>query len=743
MRFEPVQLTDAERELVSRVRAFLDEALPEDRERPSLAALSATDRQFSAQLSDAGFVGLSLPERYGGRPATAVQRFLINEELYAVDAPINAHLTAERQTGPCIVHYGSDELKETFLPRFAKGELAFCIGFSEPDAGSDLAAVRTTATKVEDGWLVNGTKLWTSNAHLCDYFAVLLRTSPAEDRHQGLSQLIVDLQAPGVQINPVLLSDGSHHVNEVVMTDVFVPDEHVLGEVGMGWPQATAELSYERSNPDRYMSGYPVLRAFVDELLGANEGSTEVLQAAGSLVSRFWAIRHTSLSVARTLDAGVPPGPEVALVKDLATAWVQEMIEAARMLHGEIDPGSGSTLERHVARATMIGPVATIGGGTTEILRSVAAKGLRGVTERLADARGDLLQETVVRMFSERSTLDVVLEAERTGWASDLWDVAAEAGLPWIGVDESVGGSGGSMADALALVRWSGYFTTPIPLVETMLAGWLMERAGLPVAGGPATVAPQLAADTFRLRRIDGHVVADGKLHRVPWGHVADDVVTLADLDGVLHVVVVPRGSAVVERGQNIAYEPRDDMSFDAAPMSDARLGPAPHDVDHASLKLRGALLRATQMAGACQSAADMTIDYARERHAFGRSIASFQAVQHHMVRAAGDATIATMAAAVAGSTYPSDSSVFHVAAAKTAAGRAGRLVGALAHQVHAGIGLTQEYQLHPRTRRLWSWANEYGTELEWARTVGELVAEVDGDSLWDFVSTTPRPNAE
>jgi alkylation response protein AidB-like acyl-CoA dehydrogenase len=248
---------------------------------------------------------------------------------------------------------------------------------SEPDAGSDLASVRTAATKVDGGWLVNGTKIWTSAAHLNHFFVVLCRTSPAEDRHHGLSQLIVDLHAPGLKVSPIHYLDGGHHFNEVVFDDVFVPDDRVLGEVGAGWHQVTSELAYERSGPDRYLSVFGLLKAFVTEF---GEFFDDAQRAAvGRASAKLWTIRQLSLAVARSLERGAAPAVEAALVKDIGTLYEQEVVEVLRHVAGqEIDPGGARMFERLLAEAVQTAPAFTLRGGTTEVLRSIAAKGLTG-----------------------------------------------------------------------------------------------------------------------------------------------------------------------------------------------------------------------------------------------------------------------------------------------------------------------------------------------------------------------------
>ncbi|MGY1723471.1 acyl-CoA dehydrogenase family protein [Blastococcus sp. SYSU DS0533] len=377
MQFGATTLTPAEESLRAEVRDFLAAELPADH-RPALGFAGRYDPGFSRKLAARGWVGMAIPPEYGGHGRSAVERFVVAEELLAAGAPIGAHFVADRQTGPTLLHFGTEEQRRRFLPGIAAGEIYFSLGMSEPDSGSDLASVRTRATRVDGGWRVTGTKVWTSEAHRNHYFAVLCRTSPMEEgrKHAGLSQLIVDLRADGVTVSPIPYLDGSHHFNEVALEDVFVADDMVLGEIGSGWQQVTSELAYERSGPDRWLSTFPVLREFVREGAGKAVADDEAV-VIGRLAARAWAIRGLSLSVARALDAGQVPVVEAALVKEVGTRFEQDLVEALRgAAETEVDQGTGTLFQRLLAEAVLTSPSYTLRGGTTEILRSVAAKGL-------------------------------------------------------------------------------------------------------------------------------------------------------------------------------------------------------------------------------------------------------------------------------------------------------------------------------------------------------------------------------
>jgi len=380
IRFEMTELTAAERALRDDVVAFLAEELPRGSFTPGLGMNGAKDPSFSKQLAARGWRGMALPKRYGGHDRSAVERFVVAEQLLRWGAPVGHHWVADRQSGPVIARFGTEEQKQRFLPGIAAGELSFCIGMSEPDSGSDLASISTRAVRDGDGWLVTGRKIWTTMAHLHDWIIVLCRTSPVEDtgdKHAGLTQLIVDLRSPGITTYPIPFIDGTADFAEVVFDGVFVPDELVLGEPGAGWAQNTSELAFERGGPDRWLSTYLV----VEELVRLYEGGdppAEVADLAGWAAANYWVFHQLSLAIARMVDDGRSPSTEAALVKEMATRFEQDVLNAVLRCVGDPPMAPGRTpFERLLVTATLTAPSFTLRGGTNEILRSVAAKGLR------------------------------------------------------------------------------------------------------------------------------------------------------------------------------------------------------------------------------------------------------------------------------------------------------------------------------------------------------------------------------
>lgn len=397
LRFVFNELTPVELAAQAEIREFLARELPRGGFVPGLGMAAPRDPDFSRRLAARGWVGMALPARYGGGDRSAVERFLVVEELLRWGAPVGFHWVADRQTGPMLARFGSEAQKQRFLPAICRGEISFSIGMSEPDAGSDLAAVRTRAVPVDGGWSVSGTKIWTGGAHVNDWFVVLCRTSeedgdgqpddarggqssPAAPRgrakHEGLSQLIVDLRSPGLHVRPIEYLDGEAFFAEVALEEVFVPDDLVLGELGQGWAQTTSELAFERAGPERWLSTYLVVEELVREGLVGGEREREVL---GRALSQWWAIRALSLSVARLIDAGASPAAESALVKELGTRFEQDVLYAVwDLADADPDLAAESCFERLLARAVLGAPSFTIRGGTNEILRTVAARALLG-----------------------------------------------------------------------------------------------------------------------------------------------------------------------------------------------------------------------------------------------------------------------------------------------------------------------------------------------------------------------------
>ncbi|MDT0203057.1 acyl-CoA dehydrogenase family protein [Nocardioides sp. AE5] len=357
------------------VREFIEQQRVNGRFRPEVDSwLAGWDEEFSRALGAKGWLGMSIPREHGGHGRSYLERYVVTEELLCAGAPVAAHWIADRQIAPALVRFGTREQREEFLPAIARGESYWAIGMSEPDAGSDLASVRTRATRVEGGWQITGTKVWTSGAHRAHAFFVLARSAPRSDggRHDGLSQFLVRLDAPGVTVSPIHSLDGSHHFNEVSLDAVFVPDGDVLGEIGNGWHQVTSELKFERSGPERFLSVFPALQRLteVEEVVvhAPDDG-------LGHHFSRLVALHHLSFDVACRLQDGAPAEVLATMVKEMGTRTEGDLADdladwASRSPHQDTE------LARLLADGLTRRAGFTLRGGTNEILRGLVAKGM-------------------------------------------------------------------------------------------------------------------------------------------------------------------------------------------------------------------------------------------------------------------------------------------------------------------------------------------------------------------------------
>ncbi|MFT7651003.1 MAG: alkylation response protein AidB-like acyl-CoA dehydrogenase [Candidatus Azotimanducaceae bacterium] len=373
LEFDRVSLDNETQSLRAEVRAFLKDN-EQHFETPNSDFSTGHDAEFSQKLAQSGWVGMTWPKQYGGSERSFFERYVVTEEVLAAGAPVSAHWIADRQSGPLLLRFGSEQQRETYLPRITRGEAFFSIGMSEPDTGSDLASVRTTATLEGDTYRINGTKIWTTDAHRNHFIICLVRTEAASDnRHAGLSQIIVDLKNdPGVQVRPIANMAGGEDFNEVVFEDAIVPADRIVGEPGNGWQQVTSELSYERSGPERFLSSFRVFVELV-RLVGANPAPHEAA-AIGRIASHIMTMRRMSISVAGMLEAGKDVAVEAALVKELGNSFEKVIPEIARLA---APWGAGSErFQKTYAETLLLSPSFTLRGGTREILRGVIARGL-------------------------------------------------------------------------------------------------------------------------------------------------------------------------------------------------------------------------------------------------------------------------------------------------------------------------------------------------------------------------------
>ncbi len=719
--FDALRANDAElAELRSAIRSFL--AADHDRYgwQPAVDCwLAKWDADFSIRLADAGFVGLTIPKQYGGHGLGYLHRYVVTEELLACGAPVGAHWIADRQVAPGLMSFGSEEQRSRLLPRIAEGRLYSAIGMSEHGAGSDLAAVATRATRSADGWVLNGSKVWTSGAHLAHQIVVLARTSPLDPahRHEGFSQFIVPTDATGVTVSPILLMNGEHHFNEVLFDDVALTDDDVLGEIGAGWHQVTAELGFERSGPERILSTATLLFELIRALgLQADSAPAETV---GDLIARMSSLRQLSISVARALSDGGEAATRAALVKDLGTRFEQESVELAADLLEHVDAASPEAhrLRGLLDAARVHSPLFTLRGGTNEVLRGVVAKSL----ERAPAASGpnDELAQLVDDIGRRSFDAGLGHRALPNAFDDQLWRTLEDTGLSRLTSTEGAG-----IRESAVVLRGLARWAAAVPVAETdVLAAWLATAAGLAVpATGPLTVA--FADADSSGQRITGTATD------VPWPG-SGPVLLAARSSDALSVAWL--AEPVVVDGHNLAGEPRGAIAFDVPAHDVVRLAPEVGD----ELLRRGAWARCVHLVGAFDAATELTVAHTRDRVQFGRPLSNFQAVAHALAAMAGELERASAAAALATAAaadygFDSRQADYALTVAKVAVGRAVAPVTTIAHQLHGAIGVTIEHPLWLATMRARSWAGEFGTTGFHARRLGRMA--LAADDPWTFV---------
>lgn len=358
------------------VREFLQNNLGDYPTTARAQSWMGFDAAFSRKLGAQGWVGMALPEQYGGAAAGPFARYVIIEELLAAGAPVSAHWIADRQSGPLINRFGSEAQRQRYLPPICRGESYFCIGMSEPNSGSDLASIKTSATRNDAGWLLNGQKVWTTNAQHAHFMIALVRTGEKQAaRHEGMSQFIVDLRLPGITIRPIRDLAGGEHFNEVFFDNVQLDADALIGTEGKGWDQVTAELAFERSGPERFLSCIELLKT----LISAVGRQPDALQSReiGRLSAKLLTLRNMSLSVTAQLAAGEHPAWAASCVKDLGNLFEQEIPEVAQLLlEAEPRQEGGSEHAQVLAYLTQMAPSFSLRGGTREILRGIIARGM-------------------------------------------------------------------------------------------------------------------------------------------------------------------------------------------------------------------------------------------------------------------------------------------------------------------------------------------------------------------------------
>ena len=349
-----------------------------------------SNRSFSQKMAQRGWIGLTWPEEFGGQGRSYVDKMIMNEEIFKVQAPVGYHFMGDRQVGPAILKFGSDWQKESFLPPIVKAEekSSFCILFSEPNAGSDMAAVSLRAEKDGDDYVLNGQKIWTSGGHTADYGWLLARTNldSSVPGHLACSEFILDMKLSGITVRPIINIAGTHSFNEVFFDDVRVHKKFLVGEENAGFKHIMAQMDYERAGIERLTQNYCIYSQLKDYVRNMNGGKEDpefyawVKQAMGQLEVEFNAGRLLCYYTAWLVGEGKNVSNEAALAKAFCTQYEKRVNDAATQILGPLSqlmansPWIPSPFINDIAESYLWSPSYTLQGGSVEVLKNIIAQ---------------------------------------------------------------------------------------------------------------------------------------------------------------------------------------------------------------------------------------------------------------------------------------------------------------------------------------------------------------------------------
>ncbi len=348
-----------------------------------------------------------------------------------------------------------------------------------------------------------------------------------------------------------------------------------------------------------------------------------------------------------------------------------------------------------------------------------------------------IVAETAARIFADLADPQTINAAKTDAWRKPLWDALAEAGLTLAWVPEELGGAGADLADGFEVLRVAGHAAAPVPIAETLLAGWLLAQAKIASPEGPMTLAPMRPKDRLML---NGDGTVSGRARGVPFARDAAHIAVLAHSGKGVAIALIPTKNCRIADVRGISGATLYDVTFDKAKPD--KVADAPKGFDQSTLMLMGATARSLATAGALEAILAISVKYSGERVAFEKPIGKFQAVQHNLARLAGEMSAATTAAtsaadAIAKARSLNDPGIFlEAASARIRSAEAATEGTAIAHQVHGAIGYTTEHILHRFTRLLLTWRDDFGNESQWAVELGNRVAAAGADELWPLVAS-------
>ncbi len=325
-------------------------------------------REFTRRLAAKGWIGMTWPVDKGGDGRSEVERFVVTEQLLLGGAPMAGSFFPDRQIGPVLLTYGSDEQQERYLPEMRAGESQWCIGMSEPDAGSNVAGIRTAAVRDGDRFIVNGQKIWTSGAQDAHYCYLICRTDPDSPPHKGMSEFVVDMKSPGISVSPIKDASGDAHFNEVFFDNVEVPVENLVGELNNSFGQTMRQLEHERGGIDRLASNQ---RLYLDTKDRADTSDPRIRQRMASIETGYRIGRDMVL---RNVLRQTPFAQYSAITK----TWCTEFEQKVAGFVGDV-AGADTMLWNRISRNVVYAPAYTIMGGTTQILRNIMGERILGL----------------------------------------------------------------------------------------------------------------------------------------------------------------------------------------------------------------------------------------------------------------------------------------------------------------------------------------------------------------------------
>jgi len=366
------------------VHDFLEEELRQGLWQPSCDAwIMGFDPEFTKRVAQKSWIGLTWPKEYGGQGRSYVERLILTEEMLRYGAPAGCHWFADRQIGGSILDYGTEEQKKEFLPMILRGEARVGLGMSEPEAGSDLASLKTRAIEDGDGYIIDGQKVWTSGANQMNWIYLVARTDPDAPKHKGISEFLFEASLPGVTVNPIVDITGRIHFNEVFLDGVRVPKKCLIGEKNRGFYQILHQLDYERSGMERLMGNYPLFEALIQYTKETKRNGKSLSEdplirsKLAQLKIEFEVGRLHMYRIAMVMDEGRAPNWESSMSKVYGTTFEQHLANAAMEiigLYGQLSPESKWAPMLGMAHESYLSSKGySLQAGTTEILKNIVA----------------------------------------------------------------------------------------------------------------------------------------------------------------------------------------------------------------------------------------------------------------------------------------------------------------------------------------------------------------------------------